>query len=271
MKQLILLILLSVAISRSSAFAQQEIVLDPELKITKLSDNVWIVTHCFPWDSNSLVVKASGNDVVLIDTPYTNDATETILQYVKKEINPHKITAIITGFHIDNLGGTGCLLQHKIPVYGSDTTCRLIDERSAQTQQQVMSWLKSPERDKYRQAFANAKFEKPDHVFPIGKGLSLKKGELNFEVFFPGESHSPDNLTVYVKELNVLFGGCMIKSLESPNLGFTGDANMTEWPNSVRKVQEKYTDAKWVIPHHGKWGDRSLLQHTLDLLNNQTK
>jgi metallo-beta-lactamase class B len=100
-------------------------------------------------------------------------------------------------------------------------------------------------------------------------GLLLKKGKLSFDVYFPGESHSPDNLTVYIKELNLLFGGCMIKSLESPNLGFTGDANMSEWSISVKKVQAKYSDVKCVIPHHGNWGGVSLLQHTIDLFQNQ--
>jgi metallo-beta-lactamase class B len=147
----------------------------------------------------------------------------------------------------------------------------MLDEKSNQTQKLMLAWLEKPEQEKYRKVYNEMKFEKPDHVFPLEKGLFLKKGNLSFEVYFPGESHSPDNMTVYIKELNVLFGGCMIKSLESSNLGFTGDANLIEWPNSVRKVQEKYTDALWVIPHHGKWGDRSLLQHTLDLLNNQTK
>lgn len=255
----------------SSVFSQQEVVLNSELKITKLSVRVWVVTHSFPWDSNSLILKASDNEVVLIDTPYTDDATESILQFVEKELNPDKITVILTGFHIDNLGGTGCLLRHKIPVYGSDLTCRLIDERSEKTQQQVMSWLKSPEQDKFRQAYSIMKFEKPDHIFPIRQGLFLKKGDLSFDVYFPGESHSPDNLVVYIKELNLLFGGCMIKSLESRNLGFTGDANMREWPISVKKVQEKYANATLVIPHHGLWGDISLIQHTIDLLESQSK
>ena len=250
-----------------SALGQQEIIFDPELKITKLTDKIWVITHCFPWDSNSLIIRAGGNEVVMIDTPYTNEATETILQYIKKEINPDRITAILTGFHIDNLGGTGCLLRHQIPVYGSDKTCKLVDERSGKTQQQVISWLKSPEQDKYRAIYAGMTFRKPDHVFPISEGLQLKKGALSFEVFVTGESHSPDNLTVYVKELNLLFGGCMVKSLESNDLGFTGDANLTEWPKSVKKIQLKYKEAKRVIPHHGKWGDITLLQHTLDLLN----
>lgn len=259
------MISLLLSLSQFSAFAQLEIVFDTELKLTKLTDQVWVVIHSFPGNSNSLIVKASDKELVLIDTPCTNEATETILQYIQKEINPRKITAILTGFHIDNLGGTACLLRHHIPVYGSDMTCRLLDERSEQTMHQVMLLFKSPDMEKYRQFYASAKFEKPDHVFPIGKGLLLKKGKLSFDAYFPGESHTPDNLIVYIKELNLLFGGCMIKSLESTNLGFTGDANMNEWPKSVKKVQDKYTDARWVIPHHGNWGDRSLLQHTLNL------
>lgn len=250
-------------------FGQTVTVLNPELKISRLNDDVWVVTHNFPWESNSLIVKASDKEVVLIDTPYTNEATEVVLEFISKEIKPKEITAILTGFHVDNLGGTGCLLQHRIPVFGSDRTCTLIDDRSAATQKQMLDWLQKPEQEKYRKAYTEMKFTKPDHVFPIEKGFFLKKGKLSFDVYFPGESHSPDNLTVYIKELNLLFGGCMIKSLESPNLGFTGDANMSEWPVSVKKVQEKYKTAKWVIPHHGNWGGMDLVQHTVDLFQNQ--
>ena len=271
MKKRCLILLLSLNYFVFSAIAQQEIILNPELKITKLTNQVWIATHYFPGDSNSLIIKASDTEVVIIDTPYTNEATELLLTYIQKEIKPQNITAIITGFHIDNLGGTGCLLQHKIPVYGSERTCKLLDECSAETQKKVITLFKSPQQDRHIRAYSTAKFDKPDHVFPIEKGLSLNIGKLNFDVYFPGESHTRDNLTVYIKELNLLFGGCMIKSIESKNLGFTADANMKEWPFSVQKVQEKYPDAQLVIPHHGKWGDRSLLQHTLDLFDNQKK
>lgn len=259
------LVLIITFLMSCACLAQKEVILSPELKISRLTDEVWVVTHSFPWESNSLIVKASDKKIVLIDTPYTNEATEVVLEFISREINPKEITAILTGFHVDNLGGTGCLLQHRIPVFGSDRTCKLIDDRSAATQKQMLDWLQKPEQEKYRKAYVEMKFTKPDHVFTIEKGFFLKNGKLSFDVYFPGESHSPDNLTVYIKELNLLFGGCMIKSLESPNLGFTGDANMAEWPLSVKKVQEKYPDAKWVIPHHGSWGGVALLQHTLDL------
>lgn len=268
MKKILSLIVVFMITSPVIAFAQREIVFDAELKMTQLNHRVWVVTHNFPWDSNSLVVQASDREVVLIDTPYTNEATEILLKFIQKEMKPRRITAILTGFHVDNLGGTGSLLKRGIPVYGSGRTCRLIDEKSANTQQQLLSWLKKPEQEKYRETYASMKFEKPDREFPIEEGLFLKKGKLSFEVYFPGESHSPDNLTVYIKELDLLFGGCIIKSLESRNLGFTGDANMSEWPVSVQKVRAKYPNAKLVIPHHGKWGDDSLLKHTLDLFEN---
>ncbi|MFA8344270.1 MAG: MBL fold metallo-hydrolase, partial [Rhodothermaceae bacterium] len=58
---------------------------------------------------------------------------------------------------------------------------------------------------------------------------------------------------------------CMIKSAESKTLGFTGDANMKEWPNAVKKVKAKYGSAKLVIPHHGNWGGQKLIDHTLEL------
>ena len=84
----------------SFVFSQPEVVLNPEVRITKLSDRVWVVTHSFPWESNSLVVKASDKELILIDTPYTNEATEQVLQFIGKEIKPTKITVLLTGFHL---------------------------------------------------------------------------------------------------------------------------------------------------------------------------
>ena len=58
----------------------------------------------------------------------------------------------------------------------------------------------------------------------------------------------------------------MVKSHESKKPGYTGDANMEEWPKSVEKVLKRYKDARIVVPGHGKWGDIELLSHMIDLL-----
>ena len=108
----------------------------------------------------------------------------------------------------------------------------------------------------------------PNKQYDIAEGLTLTVGQLDFIVYFPGQSHSPDNQVVYIPSLNLLFGGCMVKSLVSTNLGFTGDANLEEWPKSMKNVQQKFKDLKVVIPHHGMWGGMELVQHTIDLLEN---
>jgi glyoxylase-like metal-dependent hydrolase (beta-lactamase superfamily II) len=190
------------------------------------------------------------------------------LNWVDNNLKPEKITAINTGFHIDNLGGNQYLKEKGIEIYGTDRTCKLIDEKSKNTQQQLISWLE-PEQERIKRVYETMVFVKPNKIFQIEEGVFLKIGDLTFDVYFPGETHSPDNLVVYLKECNLLFGGCMVKSLSSQNLGFTGDANLTEWPISMKIIQEKYKTAQIVIPHHGMWGDMSLVQHTIDLLTKQ--
>lgn len=249
----------------NTIFAQFEMKLSDELFISKLSDTIYVVTHYFPWESNSLIVKASGKEVVLIDTPYDTSATVLMLNWINENLKPEKITAINTGFHVDNLGGNQYLREKGIDIYGADKTCTLIDRRGKHTQQQLISWLK-PEQERIKKVYEAMVFVKPNKIFKIEEGIFLKIGNLTFDVYFPGETHSPDNLVVYIKECNLLFGGCMVKALLYQNLGFTGDANIAEWPISMKKIQEKYKTARIVIPHHGMWGDMDLVQHTIDLL-----
>lgn len=264
MKKLFILCVGLIAMS-NTIFAQFETKLSEELFISKLSDTIYVVTHYFPWESNSLIVKASKKEVVLIDTPYDTSATALMLNWIYDNLIPEKVTAINTGFHVDNLGGNQYLREKGIDIYGADRTCTLIDEKGRQTQQQLITWLK-PEQERIKKVYESMVFVKPNKIFKIEEGIFLKIGDLSFDVYFPGETHSPDNLVVYIKECNLLFGGCMVKAISYQNLGFTGDANIAEWPISMKKVQEKYKTANIVIPHHGMWGDMSLVQHTINLL-----
>lgn len=249
----------------NTVFAQFEMKLNNELYLSKLNDNVYVVTHYFPWESNSLVVKSSDDEVVLIDTPYHTDATAILIDWINLNIKPKKITAINTGFHIDNLGGNQYLRNFGIDIYGSDKTCKLIDEKGIKSQQEIISWLK-PDQHEIKKTYEQMVWVKPNRIFKILEDQILKIGNLNFEIYYPGETHSPDNIVVYIDEYKLLFGGCMVKSLSSNSLGFTGDANLKEWPYSMKKIYKKFYDSKIVIPHHGMWGDMSLVEHTINLL-----
>jgi metallo-beta-lactamase class B len=251
-----------------------QIQLSKDLVIKEAEKGVYVITHSFPWAGNSLVVFLAGNDVIFVDTPYNNEATEKVVEWIKSENKNANIIEINTGFHNDNLGGNEYLLSQNIPVYGSELTAKLIENgKIYETMAATLELLKKTgnANQECLETYKNQKFKAPNRLFDIEEGLKLTIGGEIVEVYFPGESHSMDNVVVYFHNRKILFGGCMIKSLESKSPGFTDDANMEEWPKSVEKVLKKYKDAMIVIPGHGDWGDTKLLKHTIGLLVNYNK
>ena len=251
-----------------------EIRLSEDLVIKEIEKGIYVVTHSFPWKGNSLVVFLSGNDVIFVDTPYNNEATRKVVEWIKNENKKANIIEINTGFHNDNLGGNEYLMSQNIPVYGSELTAELIEDgKIYETMAAALKLMKKTGKvnQECLEAYKTQKFKAPNHLFDIEEGLLLNIGKEIIEVYFPGESHSIDNLVVYLNNRKILFGGCMIKSLESKGPGFTDDANMEEWPKSVKKVLNKYKNARIVVPGHGNWGDTKLLKHTIDLLINFNK
>jgi len=63
----------------------------------------------------------------------------------------------------------------------------------------------------------------------------------------------------------ILFGGCLVKSASSTDLGNVTDAKLADWRVTMEAVLTAYPSPRLVIPGHGDPGDRRLLQHTLDL------
>lgn len=251
--------------------SSSELQLSEDLMIRKIEKGVYVVTHSFPWKGNSVVVFLSGNDVIFVDTPYNNEATRKVVEWIKSKNKKANIVEINTGFHNDNLGGNEYLLSQNIPVYGSELTAKLIEDgKIYETMAAVVELFErgGMRNQKVLETYKNQKFKPPNRLFDIEEGLNLTIGEETVEVYFPGESHSIDNVVVYFHERKILFGGCMVKSLESKGPGFIADANMQEWPKSVKKVLEIYKDARIVVPGHGNWGDTSLLNHMMELLVN---
>jgi len=199
-----------------------------------------------------------------VDTPCTDQATESVHRWLRQTFPDPNVTQINTGFHNDNLGGNGYLIGQGIPCYGSDLTPKLIAERWEQTKQQALPYYAAA-GEKYRDAFVNQELVPPNKLYPLSQGLTLRIGRESVEVFFPGASHTLDNVVVYFKNRRILFGGCMIKALEARTLGFVGDADMAAWPGSVQKVLDRYPRSRILIPGHGAWGDLELARHTIRL------
>jgi metallo-beta-lactamase class B len=219
---------------------------DKTIVLTKLNDKVWLHTSYNEWngtthDHNGLVVTTS-KGVVLIDTAWDSldnyQKTQELLKMIQKHWKKKVVLALVTHAHDDSIGGIQALLNEGIDVRSTLLTAKLAKENGYPVPKPTL----------------DAK--------PV-----MKVGDTVIEAFYPGEGHSKDNITVWIPEYKVLFGGCFIKSLNAKDLGNLSDANVEQWDDSVKKVINKYPHVKTVIPGHGNWGDKRLLYHTIDLVH----
>jgi glyoxylase-like metal-dependent hydrolase (beta-lactamase superfamily II) len=233
----------------------------PDLKARHIQDGAFVITHSFPWAANSLAV-VMDDHLVLVDTPWTPQATEEMLTWLEDQVGPKEIVAINTHFHLDNLGGNQFLVEQGVLVYGSNLTSELLMARGQGSLDQTVQWLEAEEDPRFAQAFADLKLVPATEVFDIFEGLKLEFGGQSLEVYYPGPAHAPDNLVVHFPERKLLFGGCMIIGWDG--IGNTADADLTEWPTSVRKLEQ--FEFEILVPGHGERLDPGLLVHTLKLL-----
>jgi metallo-beta-lactamase class B len=104
-----------------------------------------------------------------------------------------------------------------------------------------------------------------EHGFKDSLQLFLDDKIIN--CYFLGAAHSLDNIVVWIPSENILFPGCMVKSLDSPNLGNVADGDLVAYPATLDRLMNKFKTAYIVIPGHGKPGGLDLLIHTRILLD----
>lgn len=265
---LILFFLLATCSCKIESNDFTEINFTDELYLQEISRNAFLITHSYPWPGNSLLIKMDNSDFVWIDTPYTPEATAHVLDWLYDTYGTGiKITEINTGFHIDNLGGNSELIKNSIPVYGSELTYELLRTKSKETMLEIQKSLDPLKDKKYLDEYKNFKFAEPTNVFDINDEQILNFGKESIEIYYPGPTHTYDNIVVYIPAKKILFGGCMILSSDAEKLGFIKDGNVDEWPLSLARVMEKYKDAEIVVPGHGNPGDISLIEHTITIIN----
>src|SRR3982751_3245763 len=170
--------------------------------------------------SNGLVA-ITDRGLLLIDTAWTVPETEAVLRWGDEGLKRPWIGAVITHEHADPDGGLDAVLRRGIPVSALDLTIEKLQKR-------------------------NIRGVKP--LFSAKAGEVQMKDDRGFEAFYPGPGHATDNIVVKFDSL--LFGGCLIKSAEADDLGFTGDANLESWPGAVRRVQARYPSTI-IVPGHG--------------------
>lgn len=238
-------------------------ILEKGLSITEIRSDLFIINHTYPWPSNSLLAVMGNGDILLVDTPYTPKAMEMVLSWIQIKFGKRNIKAINTHFHIDRLGGNEALVKVNIPIFSSELTINAIKTRGQNSLNLVASWLTD---DLMKEYYHHFKYILPTNIFSSKKGLTLNFGDEVVAIKYLGVGHSKDNLVVYLTKKKVIFGGCMIFSLEATKAGNVSDGNINEWKKTLDLIDTKNYDL--VIPGHGKIGGLELIKHTKEILEN---
>ena len=97
------------------------------------------------------------------------------------------------------------------------------------------------------------------------KDTVFNVGQYSFEIYYPGQGHTADNIVIWFDKEKILYGGCLIKGADAENLGYLGDANVFEYHSTLKNVQQKYPNPKFIIVSHSEWDNINSLKHSIKL------
>jgi metallo-beta-lactamase class B len=221
--------------SLTSIFGQTENV---KLKISRLTDDFYVYTTYNTYQESELPANGmylvTNEGVVMFDTPWDTTQFQPLLDSIRVRHKKSVVLCFATHWHSDKTAGLEYYRQQGIKTY----TTVLTDELSKKN-------------DKKRAEFLIAK----DTIFGVG-GYS-------FEVYYPGQGHTEDNVVVWFKQERILYGGCLIKGADAENLGYLGDANVTAYASTLKRVQKKCRKPKFIVVAHSDWKNTNSLKHSI--------
>jgi metallo-beta-lactamase class B len=212
-----------------------------DITLEPIAPGVWVYTTYFDVPNsgrvgaNGLVV-VNDREAVLINLPWTDEQTAALFDWIEEHLSATVKTVVPTHFHQDCMGGLGEAHRRGAASYGLDKTIE---------------------------------FARRDHLpvpqCPFQFRTMIRCGKAIILVTYLGSGHTTDNVVAWLPKQGILFGGCLIKSLDAQSLGNTSDGDLVAYPATLKKVKAAYPNAKIVIPGHGDWGGLGLIDHTLKL------
>lgn len=223
--------------SLTNIFGQTENV---KLKITPLTDNFYVYTTYNFYEGNYIPAHGmyliTDNGAVLFDTPWDTTQFQPLLDSIQLKHNKSVSICIATHWHSDRTEGLAYYKRQGIKTYTTILTDQL-----------------SKANNKKRAEFLMTK----DTLFNVG--------QYSFEVYYPGEGHTVDNIIVWFNKEKVLYGGCLIKGAEAENLGFLGDANTSAYETTLQNVKKKCPDPTFILVSHHNWTNLNSLNRSIEL------
>lgn len=209
-----------------------------KLEITHLAGDFYIYTTYNQYEGYR--VPANGmylvtdQGVVMFDTPWDTTQFQPLLDSIQFKHHKNVVMSFATHFHSDKTAGLEYYRRQGIKTYNTVLT----DQFSKQHNMKRAEFL-----------MAN------DTTFTIG--------QYAFDVYYPGEGHTKDNIVIWFEKERILYGGCLIKGADDTNLGYLGDANRAEYASTLKRVQQKFRDPRYIIIAHNDWNNIHSLKHSI--------
>ncbi len=214
---------------------------DNGLTITHLTGDAYIYTtykpiNGSPFPSNGMYV-VTKEGVVLIDSPWDSTQTLPLLDSIRRRHGNKVLLCITTHYHDDRTAGLDILKKEGVATWSTELT---------------------------RSLAATSGDREAEHTFTGDTTFNV--GGVAFRAYYPGAGHTEDNIVVWLPEMKILYGGCLVKSSESGGLGNVADADVEAWPATIRKLIDLFPNPRSIIPGHNGWEGTEALNHTLYLL-----
>ena len=213
-----------------------------DLELIRLSENVWVhvsyaVLPQYGRISANGLIFINNSEALLFDTPWNDSLTMILVTYLRNHMGLKIMGFIPNHWHEDCMGGLGYLQSLGIESYANQKTVNIARVKN----------LPVPS-----QGFKDS--------------LQLHLGDKIIDCYFLGAAHTKDNIVAWIPSERILFAGCMVKSMNSTDLGNITDGDIKAYPKTIDKLLERFKNAKIVIPGHGSAGGFELIQHTRKLL-----
>lgn len=242
-KNLILILTLLIQFPAFSQSDNSTIKVSKDIELIKLSENAYLHISYLDLPSygrtsaNGLIF-INGNEAFVFNSSWTDSLTKELFEWITDSMNVKVVGFIPNHWHNDCMGGLNYIQSQNIVTYANQITIDIANSK---------------------------KLPVPANGFK--DSLEIAFGNKVIKCFYLGAAHSLDNIVVWIPSEKILFAGCMIKSLNSKDLGNTTDGDLIAYHVTIDKLISKFPNAKIVIPGHGQFGGLNLLTHTKKLLN----
>lgn len=227
-----------------NSIAQETIIISDHLKIKKISDQSFVHVSYFT-SSKGIQYPCNGfiyiinKKAYIFDTPANDLATQALINWLQNDLHVKIKGVIFNHFHVDCLAGMDRFQENKIPCIANEKTWFYMKKEGLPS---------------------------PDQIFK--DQLKLKLDDVEIINTYYGEAHTKDNIISYFPDEELIYGGCMIKSLNAGK-GNLSDANVNEWSKTVSLIKKAHPKVNLVIPGHGDYGNHELLDYTISLFKTE--